>query len=95
MSDKTSQESYIGTPVRLTKNVKAELELDWDEGIIASVFDTDTGLGIHVVNAETGAVTRGFGLEGVELLPETIKNLQTLHKVQQRALAQMVEMFDD
>ncbi len=95
MSDNKTAEGYLGTPVRLTKEVQEELELDWEEGIIASTFPTDTGLGIHVVNPETGAVSRGFGFEGVKLLPETIEGLRTLHKMQQAAMAQVAGMFDN
>ena len=66
-----------------------------EEAIIAAVFTTDSGIGSHLVNPENGTVTPGFGLEHVEFLPETVTGLQTVYKMQQATIKQLVEMLGD
>lgn len=95
MSDSNSQAHthLLGGKVTIIPKIKEELELDWDQGIIAAAFDGPEGIGIHVCNPTDGRVATALALDGVQLHADTIKLLQGLHQVQLAVLKQSMELF--
>ena len=79
MSDSSSTSSahahLIGAKVHIIPSITEELELNWSEGVIVSAYDADQGVGIHICNPETGAVTAAVTLAAVTLHPDTVKLL--------------------
>lgn len=63
----------LGAQVTLTESAKAQLEIDWVDGVIATAFETPRGVGIHVCNKETGEITGGITLDAVKFHPDTVK----------------------
>ena len=67
----------IGAVVTFTNpEVKEELQIDWDTGVIVTAFDTPRGVGIYVANTETGEIAEGVTLDGVKLGPDAIQLLK-------------------
>lgn len=68
----------IGHQVTLVPDVKARLELDWDEGEIFATTTTDRGVAAHVVNPSTGEITPALLLEGLKLTSVGLRNYQNI-----------------
>lgn len=77
MSDSSAFSSphfhLLGAKVSFTSDLRAELGLEWSDGIIVATLDTPHGVGVHVCNPETGETTEAVTLAALKLHPETVK----------------------
>ena len=85
----------IGAKVSITKEVAGELELGWNDGTIVAAFDTPRGVGMHVCNPETGAVTDAITLAAVTLHPDTVKLIVSTGELVSATMAATKKMLED
>ena len=83
----------VGAKVIILPEIKSELGLDWEDGIVVSCFDSERGVGLHVCNPETGAVTSAITLDAVKLHPDTVKILIATGNMVSQALKQVRDLF--
>jgi len=84
----------LGAQVTFTSpEVKEELKIDWDSGVIVTAFDTGRGVGIYVANPETGEIADGVTLDAVKLGPDAIKLIQNTGIMSAMMLNRIGEMF--
>lgn len=90
----TPHQHLLGAKVSVIDEVKETLKIDWSEGIVAGVFDSEQGVGVHVVNPETGELTEGLRLDAVRLGPDVVKLLESVGIMNARIPIRIGEMFE-
>jgi hypothetical protein len=97
VSDNSSTSAHAhltGAKVSFTPDIQAELGLDWKDGHLAPALDTEQGVGIHVCNPETGAVTAAVTLAAMTLHPDTVKLIVSSGELVAHTMAGAKEMLE-
>jgi len=98
VSDNNSSTSphahLIGAQVTIQPEIKKELKIDWDDGVITCCFDTARGVGIHICNPETGDITDALTLAGVKFQRKAIRIVVETGNLTSKMLAHTQDMLE-